>query len=371
MMMHRGVRSMVFGFFCLAVWAPGTVFAGSSYFQTTLITSASDPDLINPWGISSSAGSPFWVSDNGTGKSTLYNGLGVKQGLVVTMPNNDPITGQVFNGTSNFNGSAFVFASENGTIDGWRGALGTNAEQLFSVADAVYKGLAIATTHDLLYGANFHSGAIDVFNSGGLTGSFSDPNAPAGYAPFNIQNLGGKFFVTFAKQDGAKHDDVAGAGNGFVDIFDPVSHTFTRLITGSAVGTGTAPLNSPWGVSLAPSTFGPLGGALLVGNFGDGTINGFDPTTGTLLGTMRDPQGNPIVNPGLWGLQFGNNNATFDPNALYFTAGGADEGSGIFARINSVPEPSSLILGLFAAGGIAFARWGTKRKGAGTTCAIG
>ena len=252
MMLQRCVRVLVVGFLCLAVWTPRTVCGGGvAYGQTNLITSATDPDLINPWGISSSSTSPFWVSDNGTGKSTLYNGAGMKQGLIVSMPSADPITGQVFNGTSNFNGSTFIFASENGTIDYWKGALGTTAAQLFSVTDAVYKGLAISTGHDLLFAANFHSGAIDVFDSTHLTGSFTDPNAPTGYAPFNIQNIGGKFYVTFALQDAAKHDDVAGAGNGFVDVFDPVSHTFTRLITGTSISGGMAALNSPWGLALA------------------------------------------------------------------------------------------------------------------------
>jgi len=322
--------------------------AGDIYQQKNLITSATDPDLINPWGISFGATSPFWVSDNGTGKSTLYNTAGVKQGLVVSMPNLDPITGQVFNGSANFKGDAFIFASEAGTIDGWRGALGTNAEQLFSVTDAVYKGLAISAAKDALFAANFHSGAIDVFNSAGLTGSFSDPAAPAGYAPFNIQNLGGKLYVTFAQQDATGHDDVPGVGHGLIDVFDPVTHTFTRLVTGSAAGGTVDALNSPWGMALAPSGFGKFGGDLLVGNFGDGTINAFDPTTGAFLGTLSDKFGNPLVNPGLWGLTFGNGGNGGDKNALYFTAGGADEASGVFGRINAVPEPSSLALGMIA-----------------------
>ena len=187
----------------------------------------------------------------------------------------------------------------------------------------------------------------------GLTGSFSDPAAPAGYAPFNIQNLGGKLYVTFAQQDAAGHDDVPGVGHGLIDVFDPVTHTFTRLVTGSAAGGTVDALNSPWGMALAPSGFGPFGGDLLVGNFGDGTINAFDPTTGAFLGTLSDQSGNPLVNPGLWGLTFGNGGNGGDKNSLYFTAGGADEASGVFGEISAVPEPSSMVLGLIAVGLVA------------------
>jgi uncharacterized protein (TIGR03118 family) len=335
---HRRICTALTGAFVLIASAPGVAFA-SAYQQTVLVSSASDPDLINPWGISFSTTSPFWVSDNGTGKATLYNSVGVKQGLVVSMPRLDPITGQVFNGTATFNGDLFLFASENGTIDGWRGALGTTAEQLYSVAGAVYKGLAISTAKDTLYAANFSAGTIDLFDSTHSTpiGSFTDPTAPAGYAPFNIQNIGGTFYVTFAVQDAARHDDVSGPGNGLVDIFNPVTHTFTRLITNGA-------LDSPWGVAVAPSTFGQFGGALLVGNFGDGSIDAFNATTGALLGTLNDASNNPLVNPGLWGLTFGNGGNGGDPNALYFTAGGANEDIGVFGRIVAVPEPATLAL---------------------------
>ena len=300
--MTHHLRSAVAGLFALVVLAPGGAVAG--FVQTDLVTSATDPDLINPWGIWFSSSSPFWVSDNGTGKATLYNTAGVKQGLIVSMPaGSEPITGQVFNGNSaNFNGDRFLFASESGTIAGWRNPpLGTTAEQLFSRADAIYKGLAISAANDTLFATNFHAGTIDVFASSGFVKSFTDPAAPAGYAPFNIQNIGGKFFVTFAKQDADMEDDVTGPGRGFVDVFDPVTGTFTRLITGSDAGGTVTALDAPWGLAMAPGSFGAFAGALLVGNFGDGVINAFDASTGALLGFLADLSNNPLVNPGLWG----------------------------------------------------------------------
>jgi uncharacterized protein (TIGR03118 family) len=341
--MTHHLRSALAGLFALVALAPAAAMAG--YVQTDLVTSATDPDLINPWGISFSATSPFWVSDNGTGKATLYNSTGVKQGLIVTMPTgSDGITGQVFNGGTNFNGDRFLFASEGGTIAGWRPALMTSAEQVFSHADAIYKGLAISAANDKLFATNFHAGTIDVFGPSGFVNSFADPMAPAGYAPFNIQKIGGKFFVTFAKQDADKEDDVKGTGFGFVDTFDPVAGTFTRLITGSDAGGTVTALNAPWGLALAPGSFGAFAGALLVGNFGDGVINAFDPSTGALLGLLADLSNSPLVNLGLWGLTFGNGGNGGDPNALYFTAGGANEDTGVFGRIRAVPEPMSLAL---------------------------
>jgi uncharacterized protein (TIGR03118 family) len=350
--MDRGTRSaLVVG---LALLGSAAGSARADFFeQANLVTSATDPDLINPWGISHSGTSPFWVSDNGTGKSTLYNSVGAKHGLIVTMPaGSEPITGQVFNSSANFNGDRFLFASEAGTIAGWRPALGTTAEQVFAVAGAVYKGLAITGAQDNLLAANFHSGAVDVFDSTHTApiGSFFDPTAPAGYAPFNIQNIGGKIYVTYAQQDATGHEDVPGVGHGLVDVFDPVTHTFTRLVTGSAAGGTVDALNSPWGLALAPSTFGAFGDKLLVGNFGDGKINAFDPTSGAFLGTLTDANGDPLVNPGLWGLIFGNGGSGGDPNKLYFTAGGAEEDIGVFGQISAIPEPASVVLfGLGAA----------------------
>jgi len=320
--------------------APGGAFA-----ETVLVTNLTDPDLVNPWGISYSGGSPFWVSDNATGKSTLYNTAGVKQGLVVSMPaGSEPVTGQVFNNTSSFHGDNFLFATENGTIAGWRGALGTTAEQLFARAGAVYKGLAISSDKSTLYAANFASGAIDTYNSSGLVNNFTDPTAPSGYAPFNVQNLGGKLFVTFAQRSGI--DDVAGPGHGFVKVFDPVTSTYSGLVSQGV-------LNSPWGLALAPAGFGGFGGDLLVGNFGDGQIHAYDPLTGALAGTLADKNGNPLVIDGLWGLTFGNGGNGGSVSSLYVTAGPNVETGGLFARIDSVavpavPEPATDLL--FVAG---------------------
>jgi uncharacterized protein (TIGR03118 family) len=263
----------------------------NNFTQTNLVSDipglavTTDPDLVNPWGVSFSPASPFWVSDNGTGLATLYNGAGVKQGLIVTIPgtggDRGAPTGTVFNGSTSFNGDLFIFAGENGTISGWRGALGTTAETLVPGSGGVYKGLAIGTTPHgtYLYAADFHNNQITVIPGTGapsLLGTFTDPNLPAGYAPFNIQNINGKLYVTYAVQDAAKHDDVSGPGNGIVDVFDLQGNLIQRLISKGS-------LNSPWGMAIAPAGFGSFAKDLLVGNFGDGMINVLDPLTGTLI----------------------------------------------------------------------------------------
>jgi uncharacterized protein (TIGR03118 family) len=317
--------------------------------QTNLVSdipgmaAVTDPNLVNPWGISSSPSSPFWVSDNGTGVTTLYDTTGTPVPLVVTIPNpsggTSAPTGQVFNGTSAFNADNFIFASEDGAITGWRGALGTNAEVLFnqSSTGAIYKGIALETNangNSYLLAADFHNNAINVFPSSGapaLAGNFVDPNLPTGYAPFNIQQINGQFYVTYAKQDATGHDDVAGAGFGYVSVFDLDGNFVKRLISNGA-------LNSPWGLAVAPAGWGTVGGDLLVGNFGDGLINAYR-LDGTFAGTLAG-----ISNDGLWGLQFGNGGNGGNANSLYLTAGLNDEANGLFARIDPTPEPGTFSL---------------------------
>jgi uncharacterized protein (TIGR03118 family) len=308
-----------------------------------------DSQLVNAWGVSFGPGGPIWVSDNGAGVTTLYNGQGVRVGLF-NMPGNSaqnpiPITGQVFSATSSFNSNLFLFAGENGALYGWRPALGSTAETLKSPSDPntgdVYKGLALSGT--TLMATNFRTGNVDVFKGSiANSSSFADSTLPPGFAPFGAQNLGGKIYVTFALQDSFKHDDVAGPGNGFVDIFDPVTGKFTRLIS-------NGPLNSPWGLAIAPAGFGHFGGDLLVGNFGDGEINVFNPTTGAFIDTLRDANGNPLMIDGLWALSVGSGSATAPANRLFFTAGPNGESDGLFGTIDPVPEPGTLAL--FALGG--------------------
>jgi uncharacterized protein (TIGR03118 family) len=252
-------------------------------------------------------------------------------------------TGVVFSGTANFNGDAFIFSTEDGTINGWRGALGTNAEVLSpDNTDSVYKGLATGVTggNQYLYATDFRNNAIAVFPGTGapaLPGNFTDPNLPAGYAPFGIQNIGGLLYVTYAVQNSAKHDDVAGAGNGVVDVYDLNGNFVRRLTAGGA-------LNSPWGLALAPGGFGAAAGDLLVGNFGDGSINAYNSNTGVFLGTLADLGGDALVNDGLWGLTFGNGGNGGLAGSLYLTAGLNGENDGLFARIDVVPEPAMLVL---------------------------
>jgi len=327
-----------------------------------------DPDLVNPWGIAFSPMSPIWMSENHTGLATIYNGAGVKQGLVVSVPapggGPGAPTGQVFNSGSGFNGDLFLFATEDGTIAGWRGALGTTAELPVdnSGAGAVYKGLALAASgsNNYLYATDFHNGTVDVFDSAfakvNLGGSFTDRALPAGYAPFGIQAVGSQLYVTYALQDAAKHDDVHCPGCGFVDVFN-TDGTFVKRL--ASMGS----LNSPWGIALVTGNFGKFSGDLLVGNFGDGTINAFDPNTGAFLGTVDGTNGMPLVNEGLWGLAFGNGAQGTSMTTLYFTAGipgpgGQLEDHGLFGAI-ATPEPGTLAL--LGTGSLSLMGYGWRR----------
>jgi uncharacterized protein (TIGR03118 family) len=361
---HRHVRKLLaLGLGILAL----PLIAGklsAQFVQNNLVSdlpgmaAVTDSRLVNPWGISYAPTGPFWISDAGAGLSTLYNGAGTPQSLVVTIPSpggSAPAvpTGQVFNtaaSTGAFNGDLFIFASATGNIAGWRGALGTMAENLVLPAtpDTSYLGVALGTiaASSYIYAANFGEGKIDVFPSTGalpLAGSFLDPGLPTGYAPFNVQNIGNTLFVTYALV-GPDGDEVHAAGLGLIDRFDLSGNFLGRLVSNGGV------LDAPWGLARAPAGFGTFGGDLLVGNFGDGTINAFDFTTGALAGTLRDLSGNQIVNDGVWGITFGNGAAAGNPNTLYITAGIQDETHGLFAAISSVPEPSTT--GIFAGLGL-------------------
>jgi uncharacterized protein (TIGR03118 family) len=331
----------------IAMLTPGAMWAQTAakdvYVQHNLVSDlpgtadVTDPNLVNPWGISETATSPFWVSDHDTGLSTLYNGSGAITAVVVKIPpgaastsTTGTPTGQVAgNGASwvlpapNGKVASFIFATEDGTISAWNGSIAAPATAIKmvdnSAAGAVYKGLAsVGTGTPLLFGANFATGKIDVFDANfaptTVAGGFADPGIPAGFGPFNIQNIGGKLYVTYAKQGPGGKFDISGAGNGYVDVFDLTGTLIQRIAS-------QGPLNSPWGVAIAPASWGAFGGALLVGNFGDGKINAFDLTKGTALGTLQDASGNSIVNVGLWALQFGNSGNGGDPSVCYIAAG--------------------------------------------------
>ena len=351
------MRVNYFGLLFALLLASSLLVAGPfGYLQTNLVSNGgvpaavTDPHLVNAWGISFSPTSPFWIADNGTGLSTLYRGSGAIVPLVVTVPElgggQGAPTGTVFNPVgADFHGDLFLFATEGGSIDGWRGALGTSAEVGQAVDGAVFKGLALDAHR--LFATDFVGGKIDTLDNAfaliSPSGSFTDPGLPAGYAPFGIQNIGGTLYVTYALQSGG-NDEVSGPGHGFVDEFDSNGNFIKRLISAGE-------LNSPWGVALAPAGFGEFAGDLLVGNFGDGRINAFDPFTGTFLGALTDSGGTPIEIDGLWGIAFGNSGAGSNPNKLYFTAGPHEEADGLFGSVEWVPEPSSALLcgaGLFS-----------------------
>jgi uncharacterized protein (TIGR03118 family) len=348
--------------------------AGDVFLASPLATDAGDKQLINPWGISASGTSPFWISDNGAGVATLYSvdpttnvatKLAFPSPTGVMIPGDGSVTGQVSNGGTGFNSDRFLFVSEDGTISGWRNALGSNAERL-QLADPnnVYKGVTLDITggHSYLLSANFHTGNIDVLKGEAgtpdLAGKFVDPGLPSGYAPFNISKLGNTIYVTYAVQNGK--DDLPGPGHGIVTAFDENGNFLGRIGT---MGT----LNSPWGLAIAPGGFGSLSGDLLVGNFGDGRLNVFsaDPNLPGFLGQLTDATtGNPLSIDGLWGLIPGNGNGAGSVNDIYFTAGPNGESGGVLGVLQSVPEPSSAVLALISiaamSAGLAWKKRGRK-----------
>lgn len=307
-----------------------------------------DTNLVNSWGVSFSPTSPFWVSDNGTGNATLYSVTNdasgavqvTKLGLVVSIPGEGNVTGQVFNNTTGFHTNNFIFVSEDGTISGWRGALGTSAEVLTVRTGAVYKGVTLATKGGapVLLAANFSEGTVDVYDGDvKLVGQLSDPRAPTGYAPFNVQAVEGLIFVTFAKQDADKEDDVAGPGHGLIDVLDLRTQRFHRFVAGSDAGGRLQAIDSPWGVALAPGRFGKHNDQLLVGNFGSGTIMAFDDH-GRFQGFLESSLGQPVVIEGLWALARGNGGRAGVPEKLYFTAGPGGESHGLFGSLEPLPR---------------------------------
>jgi uncharacterized protein (TIGR03118 family) len=336
-----------------------TLHAANTYIQHNLVADQSgmadhtDASLVNPWGICASATSPFWFSDEGSGVSTLYStgGSGSVPGLTVTIkPSATATQGQptgcVYNSTTGFAVAAgkpagFIFDGQDGTITAWNSSVDlTHALVMVdnSASGAVYKGLAIGTNAGAtyLYATNFHAGTIEVYDTNfkpvtQASGAFTDPMIPSGFAPFNIQTVNGNLYVTYALQDAAKHNDVPGAGNGYVDVYNTAGTLMQHLIAGG-------PLNSPWGVALAPAGFGDYANDLLVGNFGDGWINVFNPTTGAFLASLAGVKGNTIAISGLWALQVGNGGSGGDKNAVYFTAGAGGEAHGLFGSLQAAPS---------------------------------
>ena len=349
---------------CAIIYSAPESAAGPSQFyaQHNLVSDGFvpadhfNPDVVNAWGLVSGPGTPWWIVDNGTGKSTLYNFTTGTFPLTVTVPGaggaqGNP-TGIVFNGGTGFvvndgtNTSAarFIFDSEDGTLSAFRGGpvvtVVPNAQA--PAHGAIYKGLAIdsATNGHFLYATDFHNGAVDIFDASfhavTIPGAFTDPTLPAGFAPFGIQNINGTIYVTYALQDADKKDDVAGPGNGFVDAFT-TSGTFIRRVA------SMDELNSPWGLALAPADFGRFSGDLLVGNFGDGRIHAFRQDSGgefEAVGLLHSAAGKPMQIDGLWALQFGHGAAANGPTTtLFFTAGPAEEEHGLFGSIVNVQPP--------------------------------
>lgn len=344
--------------FAIALTLTCLLLAGSSsaqHFTRTDLTADTsglanmDPNLVNAWGMSRATGSPWWISDNGTGLTTLYDGNGVPQSLVVTIPNPNggmsTPTGTVFNA---FNGafevapgarSIFMFATEDGTISGWNPGVNLTSTIIkvdHSKDGAVYKGLAIGMTAGgpRIYAANFAAGTVEVYDSKfrrtNRNVGFMDEKLPANYAPFGIQNVGGNIVVTFAHRKPGSKDEDHGAGKGYVDVFDLAGHLLLRLQHNST-------LNAPWGIALAPGDFGAFSHRLIIANFGDGFLHAYNAISGKHEGQLLDANGAPIWIDGLWAISFGGNSANNGMlNDLYFTAGPNDENNGLLGKLTPV-----------------------------------
>jgi uncharacterized protein (TIGR03118 family) len=329
------------------------------YAVTPLVSDAgvaarfTDPNLKNGWGVAFNPNGFVWVADNGSAVSTLYDGDGKPQTLVVTIPGAGGAagkpTGIVFSGSTGFavtkNGVSgpgrFIFAGEDGTISAW--APNVDPTNAILAADNLaehgsYKGLALAANGkgNFLFAADFHNARIDIYDAAfrrvQWPAAFVDPKLPAGYAPFGIQNLQGDIYVSYAKQDVDARDEVAGRGLGLVDVFDANGKLLRRVATGGR-------LNAPWGMAMAPADFGRFSNTLLVGNFGDGRISSFDARTGEFIGQLRGPDGRRIAVSGLWGMAFGNGVSNQPTGTLFFAAGPNDEVNGLYGRIEPAAGP--------------------------------
>ena len=348
---------------CFCAVAANPALAQNSFKQTNLVSNMSglaantDQNLINPWGIAFFPGnppSPFWISDNNAGVSTLYDNTGSQMGTFTIPPPKGSTavaapTGIVANGTNDFQVTAmgmagpslFIFSTEDGTISGWNGngqAAILAVDNSMGGSGAVYKGLALITNsagNNFLLASNFRSGNVDIFDKNFATGNFpgpgnfSDPSIPAGFAPFGIHVIGNNVYITYAMQDAAKHDPVNAPGNGFVNVFDMNGNLTTpnHLLS-------NGPLNSPWGVVQAPASFGGFNNALLVGNFGDGLITAFPIGGGQMIGQLMDQNGQLFRNLSLWDMTF-SGGSDGNPNTLFFDAGLADEGAGLFGTLEA------------------------------------
>jgi uncharacterized protein (TIGR03118 family) len=354
--------------------------SGSTFADTALVTNKSevvakagtiDANLQNPWGIAVAPGLPFWISDNNSNLSTLYSGAGAQETQTITGSAETGIaipasaagvqanpTGQIFNGTGGFliptsNGqetALFIFDGEGGLISAWAQDSGATAVTAYDdgivngANHAVYKGLAIGTVSGktYLYATDLHNNKVDVFDTNfskpaAMQGKFVDPNLPSGFVPFGITALNGQLFVTFAKQDSAMHDEITGTGLGYVDIFDFSGDLVNQFASAGA-------LNAPWGIAIAPAGFGSFEGDVLIGNFGDGTINIFSPN-GTSLATSKGPlmggNGQPLTVSGLWALTFGNGDSDKPITTLFYTAGFASQTDGVFGNITASMTPQA------------------------------
>jgi uncharacterized protein (TIGR03118 family) len=333
--------------------ATGSAHAATNIYKVNPLVSdggtaapTTDASLVNGWGLSAGPTTPWWASDNGTNLSTLYTGTGAKTPLAVSVPGSP--TGTVFNGSAtdfvvSQNGSSgaarFLFSTESGTILGWTPTVNGTVAVVGadrSSAGAVYKGLAIA--NDRLYATDFHNGRVDVFDASFKlitpSGGFKDDKVAKGFAPFGVQAINGDIFVTYAKQDAARHDDVPVPGQAYVDEFTPDGQLVARVVNS---GKKNAPLNAPWGLAPAPASFNALGGDLLVGNFGNGRINAYAKHGNTWVykGQLRQADGTPIAIDGLWAIAFGNGSAAGPTSTLYFLAGPSAEKHGLFGSITT------------------------------------